>query len=95
MLQGMVDRVVHEDSPAPMGSIKRAVLLMNDLLGIDAQASLESVSVPGTTRLVVNAAEGRLFQGGGSATTWVTSIPGPSATRLRPPSTIPWAEETS
>ena len=65
MLQGMVDRAVHEDSPAPMGSIKRAVLLMNDLLGIDAQASLESVSVPGTTRLVVNAVEGRLFQGGG------------------------------
>ncbi len=63
LLQGMADRAVPGDSPARMERIERAVLLMNDLPGINAQASLEPGSVPGTTRLAINAAEGRLLRG--------------------------------
>ena len=60
-LQGMADRAVPGDSPVRMEQIERAVLLMNDLPGLNSQASLEPGGVPGTTRLVVSAAEGRLF----------------------------------
>jgi len=63
LLQGMADRAVPGDSPARMEQIERALLLMNDLPGVNAQASLEPGGAPGTTRLVVNAAEGRLLQG--------------------------------
>ncbi len=62
-LQGMADRAVPGDSPVRMEQIERAVLLMNDLPGLNSQASLEPGGVPGTTRLVVSAAEGRLFHG--------------------------------
>jgi len=63
LLQGMADRAVPGDSPARMERIERAVLLMNDLPGLNAQASLEPGGAPGTTRLVINAAEGRLLHG--------------------------------
>lgn len=63
LLQGMADRAVPGDSPVRMEQIERTVLLMNDLPGINAQASLEPGSAPGTTRLAINAAEGRLFHG--------------------------------
>lgn len=63
LLQGMADRAVPGDSPVRMDKIERTVLLMNDLPGINAQASLEPGSSPGTTRLVINAAEGRLLHG--------------------------------
>ncbi len=61
ILQGLADHAVPEGSPARMDHIERAVLLMNDLPGISAQASLEPGRDPGTTRLVINAAEQRLF----------------------------------
>jgi hemolysin activation/secretion protein len=63
LLQGIADRAVPADSPARMEQIERSVLLMNDLPGVNAQASLEPGDAPGTTRLVVNAAEGRLVHG--------------------------------
>ncbi|HOG11519.1 MAG TPA: ShlB/FhaC/HecB family hemolysin secretion/activation protein [Smithellaceae bacterium] len=63
LLQGIADRAVPEGSPIRMERIERAVLLMNDLPGVNAQASLERGAVPGSTRLVVNAAEGPLVQG--------------------------------
>jgi len=63
VLTGIADRAVPEDSPACMEKIERAVLLMNDLPGINAQASLEPGSTPGSTRLQINAAEGALFHG--------------------------------
>lgn len=63
VLQGIADAAVSEESAVKMKQIERAVLLMNDLPGINAQASLEPGASPGTTRLVINAAEGRLFQG--------------------------------
>jgi hemolysin activation/secretion protein len=63
LLAGIADRAVPEDSPARMEKVERAVMLMNDLPGVNAQASFEPGGAPGTTRLVVNAAEGRLVQG--------------------------------
>jgi len=63
LLQGMADRAVPGNAPVRMEQVERTVLLMNDLPGINAQASLEPGSAPGTTRLVINAAEGRLFHG--------------------------------
>lgn len=63
VLQGIAGRAIPVDSPARMEQIERAVLLMNDLPGVNAQAELEPGGLPGTTRLVINAAEGRLFHG--------------------------------
>ncbi len=62
VLQNIADQAVPGDSPVRMDKIERAVLLMNDLPGINAQASLEAGETPGSTRLAVHAAEGRLFQ---------------------------------
>ena len=63
VLQGIADGAVPENTLARMEQIERATLLMNDLPGINAQASLEPGGAPGTTRLVISAAEGRLFHG--------------------------------
>lgn len=63
LLQGIADRAVPGDSPARMDQIERAILLMNDLPGVTAHASLEPGGIPGTTRLVVNASEGPVFHG--------------------------------
>ncbi len=63
LLAGIADRAVPADSPARMERIERAVLLMNDLPGINARASLEPGTQPGTTRIVINAAEGAIFHG--------------------------------
>ena len=63
LLAGIAARAVPEGSAARMERIERAVLLMNDLPGIEASASLEPGTAPGSTRIVVNASEGPLFQG--------------------------------
>ena len=63
LLAGIADRAVPPGSPARMEQIERAVLLMNDLPGIAARASLEPGAAPGTTRIVINAEEGPVFQG--------------------------------
>lgn len=63
LLQRIADNAVPADSPARMERIERAVLLMNDLPGIDARASLLPGSVPGTTSLIVSATEGPLLHG--------------------------------
>jgi hemolysin activation/secretion protein len=63
VLQGIADRAVPEDSPARMDRLERAVLLMNDLPGVEARASLEPGQDPGSTSLIINASEGRLLQG--------------------------------
>jgi hemolysin activation/secretion protein len=63
LLAGIAARAVPAGSPARMEGIERAVLLMNDLPGINARASLETGAAPGTTRLVVHAAEGPLVNG--------------------------------
>ncbi len=46
-----------------MEDVERAALLMNDLPGISARVSLEPAETPGTTRIVVHASEGPIFQG--------------------------------
>jgi hemolysin activation/secretion protein len=46
-----------------MAQIERAVLLMGDLPGVNAQASLEPGRDPGTTGIVIQAAEGPLLSG--------------------------------
>ncbi len=63
LLQGMADNAIPEESATRMALIERAVLLINDLPGIKAQASLEPGKTPGSTSLKINASEGPLIQG--------------------------------
>jgi len=63
VLEGIADQSIPKDSPARMERIERAVLIMNDLPGVNAQASLEPGDSPGSTRVVIDAAEGRLIHG--------------------------------
>jgi len=62
-LQAIAKSAVPGDEPARMDQIERGVMLMNDLPGIHAQASLEPGSAPGSTRLAINAIEGKIFNG--------------------------------
>ncbi|PKN18676.1 MAG: ShlB/FhaC/HecB family hemolysin secretion/activation protein [Deltaproteobacteria bacterium HGW-Deltaproteobacteria-6] len=62
-LREMVEKAVPPGKAIQTRDIERAILLMNDLSGIKAQASLEPGSAPGTTRVVVNASEGPLLSG--------------------------------
>ena len=48
-------------------ALERSLLLMNDLPGISAHATLERGETPGTTRVVVDASEGPLLSGAVSA----------------------------
>ncbi|MBU0983155.1 MAG: ShlB/FhaC/HecB family hemolysin secretion/activation protein [candidate division Zixibacteria bacterium] len=63
LLEGIANRAIPEDRPLRMERIERAVLLMNDLPGISARASLEPGSETGSTRVIVNTTEGPLFEG--------------------------------
>lgn len=62
-LQCMADTAVAEGSTIRLEDLERAVLLMNDLPGMSTQASLERGDMPGATRIVIHAEEGRLFNG--------------------------------
>lgn len=63
VLREMIDRVMTPGKPLETADIERAIMLMNDLPGIKAQAAMEPGSSTGTTRVVVNAAEGPLATG--------------------------------
>lgn len=63
LLEGIAARAIPADSPARLEQIERAVLLINDLPGINSRASLEPGAKPGSTRVVINAAEGNIFRG--------------------------------
>lgn len=63
LLQGIADHAIPEESAARMGQIERAVLLMNDLPGINARASLEPGQTPGATSLIINTQEQGLLHG--------------------------------
>ncbi len=63
LLQGMADHTIPEESATRMERIERAVLLINDLPGIRAQASLEPGATPGSTSLKINVSEGGPVQG--------------------------------
>jgi len=63
VLRDMIDKVITPGKPLQTADIERAILLMNDLPGIKAQATLEPGSAPGTTRVAVTASEGALVSG--------------------------------
>lgn len=58
LLEGIAGRSVADGQAARLKDIERAVLLMNDLPGITAHASLERGETPGASRLVITAREG-------------------------------------
>jgi hemolysin activation/secretion protein len=63
ILRDMIDRVIQPGKPLEAADIERAILLMNDLPGIKAKASMEPGSTPGTTKIVINASEGPVATG--------------------------------
>ncbi|MDO9365692.1 MAG: ShlB/FhaC/HecB family hemolysin secretion/activation protein [Methylotenera sp.] len=52
------------DEPLRKENLERAVLLMNDLPGITAKASMQPGKTPGTTSIVIDAKEGAMLTGG-------------------------------
>lgn len=64
LLAGMANAGVAPDAALQGNELERSLLLMNDLPGVSARAILERGSAPGTTRVVIDAAEGPLFTGG-------------------------------
>jgi hemolysin activation/secretion protein len=63
LLEGIASRAIPEGSAVRVEQIERATLLMKDLPGISAQASLEPGSTTGTTRIIITASEGPLVSG--------------------------------
>jgi len=63
LLEGIANRAVPEGSAARIEQIERAVLLINDLPGMAAQASLQPGSSTGTTSVIMDASEGPLVSG--------------------------------
>ncbi len=57
-LKKIADNAMPGDGTIKRGNIERAVLLMNDLPGVSAQAYLDKGSVPGTTRVSLLSREG-------------------------------------
>ena len=62
-LRLMGERAIVKGQSMSSGKLERAVLLMNDLPGITAKASLEPGSDPDTVALTVKASEGRMATG--------------------------------
>lgn len=62
-LERMANQGVQAGQAVRAENLERAVLLMNDLPGIKAKASLSPGSAPQTTALTINASEGPLFTG--------------------------------
>lgn len=67
VLQGIASQAVPASGVARMDQIERATLLINDLPGISAQATLEPGDTSGTTRVIINVVEGPLLSGSISA----------------------------
>jgi hemolysin activation/secretion protein len=62
VLEGIAAKSASPNEALRLDKIERAVLLMNDLPGISAKASIEQGASPGTSKLVINAAEGKLLK---------------------------------
>jgi hemolysin activation/secretion protein len=62
-IRGMADRAVRPGQPLNEGSLERSVLLMNDLPGVTAKASLAPGSAPGSTGVQIDVSEGSLLSG--------------------------------
>ena len=63
LLEKIANRAVPEGSIARMEQLERAVLLIQDLPGMAAQASLQPGSSSGTTSVLIEATEGPLLSG--------------------------------
>ncbi len=63
LLEKMAARAIPAGKAIRMEDMERAVLLMNDLPGIDSQASLGPGAAAGTTRVTIDVAEGALLDG--------------------------------
>ncbi|MDQ5988457.1 MAG: Heme/hemopexin transporter protein HuxB [Syntrophus sp. SKADARSKE-3] len=63
LLEGIAERSIPTGDAIRLENIERSVLLMNDLPGISARASLERGELPGTARIVIDAVEGPLVSG--------------------------------
>lgn len=63
LLEAIAGKAISADSVTRMENIEQAVLLMNDLPGIGAQAALEPGATPGTTRIIIDVTEGPLLSG--------------------------------
>lgn len=63
VIDGIAERALPEGTPAMLDQIERVVLVSSDLPGIQAQAGLEPGSSQGTTRILLDVAEGPLFSG--------------------------------
>lgn len=62
-LRDLISAVMTPGKPLRSEDIERAILLMNDLPGVKAKADLQPGELSGTTRLVVEVAEGPLLSG--------------------------------
>lgn len=63
VLEGIAHSSVSEGDAIQLRQLERATLLMNDLPGISAKASLEPGSSTGTTKVVIDTTEGPLLSG--------------------------------
>jgi len=61
LLEGMAARAITPDEALHLAKIERSLLLINDLPGISAKASVEQGDSAGTSRLIINASEGKLL----------------------------------
>lgn len=63
-LHGIADSALAEGEVLRVEDLERALLLINDQPGISAQSALERGVEPGTSRLLINAKQGSLLNGG-------------------------------
>lgn len=62
-IQAIAEAALPSGKPLRSEDLERAVLLINDLPGVTARSTLERGSEPGTSRLVIDAAQGPVVQG--------------------------------
>jgi hemolysin activation/secretion protein len=62
-LEGFTDRIVMSEEALNMKKLERSLMLINDLPGVKAKASLSPGSKPGTTSLDLRVSEGPLVSG--------------------------------
>jgi len=69
-LRAIAERAVQPGQPVRQGDLERAVLLINDLPGIEARGALERGDEAGASRLALTVAEGRMLTGATSIDTY-------------------------
>jgi len=61
ILEGIAARAVSSNEALRLAKLERAVLLINDLPGLSAKASIEQGETSGTSQVIINVSEGRLI----------------------------------